>query len=439
MSARVAKHWTPQAGNSIVQFDLDTINSRNLVNQLLVLKQSDVTFSVIMELFGSFEGKSLCHPYDTFDVPVGGYVYIDDKGKEKKNINKFTTTIGIWIFNVVFVRDFEGFANVLGGYINENLTNKGFESINQKLVLALLEDKISVETYKKFLNMSQFFMPFETILSPNQTEALMTCTKVINKKKEELYKKYKEDIDNGNAVVAEKMEKELLDYALEKLKDDPGLDPLLSGAGGDISNNFKNMFVMNGAIRDVDPNAKQEFNVALSNWADGISADEYSLIANSLAGGPYSRSKKTELGGYWEKLLTAAFSTLKIDVPGSDCGTNEYIEVVLTEKNFMNYVYNYIITSNGKLEELTSDNKQKFLNKKVKMRFVTKCKHKDMTTFCHHCAGNFFYRRSQGKPVNVGTSMAQIASALKNKSMKSFHSSVVKTVEVDPMHMFGLK
>jgi hypothetical protein len=139
-------------------------------------------------------------------------------------------------------------------------------------------------------------MPFETILSPNQTEALMTCTKIINKKKMELYKKYKVELDKGNAVVAEDMEKELLDFAMEKLKDDPGLDPLLSGAGGDIGNNFKNMFIMKGAIRDVDPNAKKEFNIALSNWSDGISANEYSVIANSLAGGPYSRSKKTELG-----------------------------------------------------------------------------------------------------------------------------------------------
>ena len=143
--------------------------------------------------------------------------------------------------------------------------------------------------------------------------------------------------------------------------------------------------------------------------------------------------------GYWEKLLTAAFSTLKIDKPGSDCGTKEYVEVTLTKSNINLYMYCYIITDNGKLEELTSDNIEKYINKKIKLRTATKCKHKDLTTFCHHCAGNFFYRRSGNKTANIGTSMAQIASALKNKSMKSFHDSTVSTSEVDPMRMFGLK
>jgi hypothetical protein len=143
--------------------------------------------------------------------------------------------------------------------------------------------------------------------------------------------------------------------------------------------------------------------------------------------------------GYWEKLLTAAFSTLKIDVPGSDCGTKEYIEVTITKGNFMNYVYNYIITPTGKLEELTTSNREKYIGKKVKMRFVTKCKHKDPTTFCHHCAGNFFYRRSDNKQVNVGTSMAQIGSAIKLRAMKAFHDSTVTTTMVDPYKMFGLK
>ena len=439
MAKRISKHWNRQAGPKIDKFDLDKLNSTNLIDQLLVLKQEDLTFSLIMQLFGSFNGKSLCNAYDTFEVPVGAYQYKDKKGNIKSNTNKFITTIGIWIFNVIFIRDFEGFADIFGGYINKNLTNGDLEDINQDLAFALLEDKITVDTYKKFLNMAQFFMPFETILSPNQTEALMTCTKIINKKKAELYKKYKKELDEGNVVIAEKMEKELMDFALDKLKDDPGLDPLLSGAGGNISNNFKNLFIMKGAIRDPDPNAKKEFNVALSNWVDGISADEYSLIANSLAAGPYSRSKKTELGGYWEKLLTAAFSTIRIGEPGSDCGTKEYIEVIITNKNFKNYIYNYIITSSGKLEELTMENKEKYLNKKVKMRFVTKCKNKDQTTFCHHCAGNFLYRRSEGKSVNVGTAMAQIASAIKNRSMKAFHDSTVKTTEVNPMRMFGFE
>ena len=302
------------------------------------------------------------------------------------------------------------------------------------MVYALAEDKIDSDRYIKFLNYTQFFMPYETILSPNHTEKIITCTKQIDKKKKELLKEYGEDIKKGNVVVAEKMEKELLDYAKELLGDDPGLDVYMSGAGGSFGNNFKNMYVMKGAMRDPDPNAKQEYNIATSNFFDGISADEYSMIANTLANGPYSRAKKTQVGGHWEKLFGSAFQHIRLDEPGSDCGTDKGIEVILTKKNLPMYIYNYIIKSNGELEELTSDNAEKYLGKKVKMRFSIFCKSK--TGYCNKCIGNFFYRRG-GE--NIGLATIQIPSTLKVRMLKQFHDSTIKTSEIDPMKAFGLK
>ena len=143
---------------------------------------------------------------------------------------------------------------------------------------------------------------------------------------------------------------------MEYLKDDPSLDPYLSGAGGNIDNNFKNMYIMKGAIRNPDPTAKKEYEIAKSSFIDGISKDEYSLLARSLSGGPYSRAKKTELGGYWEKLVESATNTFTLDEPGSDCGTDKYLELVLTKDLSSLFMYSYIIKSDGKLEELTSDN-----------------------------------------------------------------------------------
>lgn len=430
---RVSKHWNLNAKLNIEEFNIDEINEDNLVNELLVLKQDDISYSFMMNMFGSFNGKCFCHHYDTFDVPVGSFKFINKKGKEVSNSVKFTTTIGIWIFNIFFLRDF-GFSFLFDGYINKNINKDLFEDINQTLVYALAEDKIDSDRYIKFLNYTQFFMPYETILSPNHTEKIITCTKQIDKKKKELLKEYGEDIKKGNVVVAEKMEKELLDYAKELLGDDPGLDVYMSGAGGSFGNNFKNMYVMKGAMRDPDPNAKQEYNIATSNFFDGISADEYSMIANTLANGPYSRAKKTQVGGHWEKLFGSAFQHIRLDEPGSDCGTDKGIEVILTKKNLPMYIYNYIIKSNGELEELTSDNAEKYLGKKVKMRFSIFCKSK--TGYCNKCIGNFFYRRG-GE--NIGLATIQIPSTLKVRMLKQFHDSTIKTSEIDPMKAFGLK
>ena len=430
---RVSKHWNYNPKLDITEFNLEELNASNLVNELLVLKQSDVSFTFMMNLFGNFNGKSMCHQYDTFDIPPHGFVFKNAKGKEVSNTSKITTTIGIWIFNVFFLRDF-GFSYLFGGYVNENLRADDFGDINQTLVYALAEDKIEVAAYKKFLDYSEFFMPFETILASNHTEKILTCTKAIDKKKKEFIKAHKEEIESGNVAIVEQMEKELLDFAKEYLGDDAGLDAYDSGAGGSFKNNFKNMYIMKGAIRNPDPNAKQEYNIALSNYIDGICADEYTLIANSLAAGPYSRSKKTELGGYWEKLIVAALSSVTIDEPDSDCGTNKYIETVLTDDLIDAFIYSYIIKPDGSLEELTSDNIDKYRNKKVKVRSTLFCKNKNGKVG-HHCAGNFFYRRGNK---NIGLAVSQIATRLKLTSMKAFHNSTVTTAEIEPLKAFRL-
>lgn len=430
---RKSKHWNLNPNISVTEFNLDEVNESNLINHLLVLRQPDVTYSFMMRMFGSFNGKTLCKQYDTFTVPIGAYKFKNKKGKEVSNKNAFTTTIGIWVFNIFLIRDF-GFGFLFNGYINETIRNGNFGDINQTLAYALVEDKIDTETYKNFLNCTQFLMPYETILSPNHTEKILTCTKLLDKRKQELLKKYEKELEVNPVVTAEKIEKELLSYAKEILGDDPGLDVYDSDAGGSFGNNFKNMYIMKGAIRDPDPNAKKKYNVITSGLLDGVKADEYSLLANSLSAGPYSRSKKTEIGGYWEKLFGAAFQTVTLDPPGSDCGTKRYITVELTKKNISEFMYNYIIKSNGELEELTSENMDKYIGKKVNMRFSIFCKSK--TGVCNKCAGNFFYRRG-GR--NIGLATTQIASTLKNKSMKAFHDGVIKTIEMDPMKAFGLK
>ena len=75
------------------------------------------------------------------------------------------------------------------------------------------------------------------------------------------------------------------------------MDMFNSGVGGSFENNYKNMFIMRGTARDPDPD--KGYNIITSNYIDGISADEYQQLANTLAEGPYNRSKKTETGGYW--------------------------------------------------------------------------------------------------------------------------------------------
>lgn len=400
------------------------ITSPKDIEYLVNIKEKDITTSFIMDTFGEFETGQRFRPYDIIEIPANSY------GPEgKKNKKPFVTTVGIWIFNKYFIEEdlFDMFK-----YVNKTIDKKMYGKLNNEISVAVLEDRLPLETMKRFNMKTQKCMPYISILAPNYTDKMLTCTEVINKKKKELYKKYEEQIKKGDEIAASRMEKELLDFAIEYMGDDPSMDMFISGARGSIGNNFKNMFVMKGVIKDPDPNAKQKYNVAMSNYIDGISPDEYALFANSLAAGPYARAKKTENGGYREKLFLRAFQHLTLDSPGSDCGTKRYIEVILTESNINEWMYSYIIEG-SKLVELTSQNKSKYIGKKVKVRFSALCESK--TGICNKCMGNLYYRLDK---TNVGTSLTQIPSVQKNIAMKSFHDSTQSLYDMDLEKIFQL-
>ena len=400
-----------------------TITSSKDIEYLVNIKEHDITTTFIMDCFGEFSTGRRFNPYDIIEIPKGSY------GPDgKKNKNSFVTTVGLWVFNKYFIEP--KLFNIFH-YINETVDDKLFKKINNTLSEYVLEDKLELDALKDFMMKTQKCMPYISILAPNYTDKMLTCTNAIDKKKKELYKKYKDKIDKGDEVAANKMEKELLQYAIDYMGDDPSMDMFISGARGSVGNNFKNMFVMKGVVKDPDPNAKQKYNVALSNYIDGISPDEYALFANSLAAGPYARAKKTENGGYREKLFLRAFQNITLDSEGSDCGTKRYIEVVITEKNLNLWMYSYIIEG-SKLVELTSENKSKYIGKKVKLRFSALCESK--TGICNKCMGNLYYRL--GTKTNIGTALTQIPSVQKNISMKAFHDSTQSLYEMDLEKIF---
>jgi len=293
LAARKSKLWKLDKEYN----DGDKLNEKNFASFIIKMKEKDINFDFIMNTFGEFKGKCLAHPFDLIEIPSRSFSYINDKGKEVSNSNTFTTTIGLYIFNLILSE--MGFSKFFDGYYQKTLDSKNTKKLEQVLTYALIEDQITIEQIKKWENYMQWFMPFENILSPGQSEKLLGCTKVINKKKEELLKKYAKEIEAGDVVVTSKIEAELLAFAKEYLKDDPSIDNILSGAGGSFGNNFKNMYVMKGAIKNPDPDAKRKYDIVTSSYLDGVKASEYSVIAGSGTYGAYSRGKKTQLGGHW--------------------------------------------------------------------------------------------------------------------------------------------
>lgn len=403
----------------------------NLPDVLLNINKDQITYRFIMNTFGEFNGKCLARPYDLIEVPAKKFSYYTTRDKKvyKSNSNTFTTTLGLLIFNI-FLRDFN-FSRFFDGYFQQTIDSGVCGDIEQTLSYALIEDQITTDDLMHWEDTIEWMMPFETVLSPNHTEKMISCTKAINKKKKELLKKYEKEIEAGDSVIAETIEKELLDFAREYLGDDASVDILDSGAVGDFKNNFKNMYVMKGAVQDPDPNAKQRYHIVTGNYMDGIPAKEYSTVAGAGVHGAYSRGKKTENGGYLEKLFISAYQTMKLDPAGSDCGTKKHITVFLTPKNIKEYMYNYMIKPNGELELLDSTNKDKYVGKVVNFRFSSMCESK--TGICNKCAGELFYKLGEKY---IGISLAQIPDTMKLRSMKGFHNSTVQNQKMDVYSAF---
>lgn len=392
----------------------NTITDPKDIEMLLNLTEEQGTkLSFIMDCFGEFGNKRRFNTYDLITIPKDSY-----GPAGRKNKKPFVTTVGIWVFNKVFIEN-ELFD--LFGYINEPVTKKIFGKINKMLSYAVLEDKVSLNVLKHYVMKTEKFQPYCNILCGSLTEGMLTISSKIQKKRDEIFKKYEKELATDDPIIAQKVEKELLDYAKEELKDDPSMDLINSGAKISWGNNFKNMFIMQGAVKEPDPRDKN-FSIIKSNLVDGISREDYVMFANSLIGGPYARAKKTEVGGAQEKLFVKALEHLRVQPEGTDCGTKKYIEITLNNDNIDGWMYSYIIEPQG-LVELNSENRDKYIDKTVKMRFGGYCESK--VGICSKCAGSLF---SKLGVYNVGIASYQIPSTLKVKSMKLFHDSTVKTI-----------
>ena len=359
------------------------------------------------------------------EVPANKY------GNIVKNTKPFTTTVGLWVLNKYLLE--KNFDKYLG-YINRELTGSEWEkAILNPITRGVLEDELTQDSICELLEKTQKLMPLSTPLTPSISENILLISSVIEPKKKELAKKYAKELEAGDAVIAEQMKAELIKYALDTLGDDPALDIYFSGARSNINNHFATQYIMKGAIRNPDPLADKQFNIALSNYNNGISKEEYPIFCNSLAGGPYSRAVKTGVGGHVEKMINSGYQHIRLDKHGSDCGTTDYVTELLTDSNVESWMYSYIIDDSTKtLVELNSKTYKKYLGKKVKIRFSALCE--STTGICNKCIGELFYKLNV---TNIGLLVMIVGSDVKNNNMKAFHDSTAKTVRFNALEAFG--
>lgn len=391
----------------------------------LDMKPEDITFDLLVDWFGSISDNSKTKNYKKNEPKFHPSDKLILNTNEYFNKEKIETTLGRLVFNKIIVEGCH-LENILG-YINNELTTKNYKAIDRKIADALVDDLITIDTMYNYVN-TRDWLGFELhpIVTASFTPGVLKLPKEVDNLRQELYKKYKSELESGNERVIENIEKILLGKVKETLKDDPGMELYTSGARGSLENNFKNIFVSRGAVKNT---VTGKYDILTKSFMDGLDKKDIPAHSNSILAGAYPKSVGTAETGYLAKQLLSAFQSEVLGDYGSDCGTKKTINILLTNYNKKDFTYRYIV-ENSKLVCLTPDIIDKYVNKTVQMRTPMYCTN---DCLCNKCAGDSYYKL--GKK-DIGITTSRVATTLTNLNMKKFHQNLIISKQIDPDKMF---
>jgi hypothetical protein len=260
------------------------------------------------------------------------------------------------------------------------------------------------------------------MLAHTISEKMLKPLPEVEKKKAELCKKYEKELAEGNIDVMTMISDELVAYAKEILKDDPGMD-LYNSGDLDFGNNYKNNAILKGAVINKITN---EYDFISSSFMGGIEVKDIPAHANSILASQYPASIATADAGYMGKKLLALLQMMEIDEPGTDCGTKHLVPIKITKHNSKDMLYTYIDDGSGQLKMLDKDNISNYIGQTVNMRSPMTC---TTDKICSKCAGNLFYMLDVK---HAGLFATQISHAALNLGLKAKHNSLVELYTFNP-------
>jgi hypothetical protein len=398
------------------------VTDTNLAYLFSIKKDEDDMESVIYNLFNKKKTVGLDGKVRLEEPMFYPYEEIHLKAGQIENLDKdITTTVGLYIFNLLFL--VYPFGKTIS-YINETINKGGLSRIAEKLSDLLLMDKITSEQFANYQQQLIWFNNFTEILIPGVTTNLLVIPDVIKEELKRLVNENKEAIEKGDVVTyVNNVENKILEFAEAWYKKNDPEGWRLYGLGGKPSfkNNFKNMFLEVGPIKDI---VTGKYTISTKSFSDGIPPEEYSEYANSAIAGSYSRGVSTQWAGAKTKEFSTAFESLVID-PGTDCETQVTTPIKVTKENLQDMKWVWII-EDDKLLLLTPDNINNYLGKVVNCRTPLYC---NSDNLCEKCSGDLYRRLGI---INAGLSLNKITSIFLNRLLKMMHDSTVKTSTFDP-------
>lgn len=329
------------------------------------------------------------------------------------------TTYGLFILNVFIFED--PFGNLIP-YLNDQFNYKKIQSEVARLIL---QGKINRAMHDKFLNNIYFIGCFTELSVPSFTMKSMTTSPEIIKRRDELFAKYKDQLQDP--LIVAKIEDELIAMDKKYLSTDPAFGWIVDSKEYDVSR--KKMFITNG-VTEAFSDDTNEFTFIPEALNEKMNFEHFSVIANEIRRGSYMRGKETAKGGEETKYVLRIFQNVAIDQ--EDCGTRDGILVTLQMNDLLAYEGTHVLLPNGKEDIITPDTIGKYIDKPILIRSPMKCLSKT-GGFCYACFGER-YKRLNLK--SVGMKVVEATGILMNTAMKAMHVSKVETIRLDNLDDF---
>ena len=382
------------------------------LKEVMSLKMEDVNVDLIKDWFtvSDFTSKPKFATNDRFTLPAGAYY----------NKESIETTVGRYLVNIfVFPKRF--LANY--GYINIPLTKGAFGKIEGALGEALLNDEITSEDYRQYIdNATWLFLGQGYLLNAAMDSAVITPLDDVIKERDKLFDENAEALANSDGAVINKVESKLMKMASDELHKAGayGMDYYDSGIGK-FNNHYKRTAIMVGGVKNP---ATGKIEVVKSNFTDGLKKDEYGTASHLATTGGYARAEGTKIGGYSNKKLLNTTAGMELDAPGSDCGTPYTLSITIDDYNKGVLTDRYIVEG-GKIVLLDHNKIKSYVGKTVNMRSPMYCKGDKI---CNKCAGELYYRMATK---NAGVHAATIGGTILNMGMEAFHDASIKYYTVN--------
>lgn len=356
--------------------------------------------------------KSRHNTWDMITVPADYFF----KGQPKTE-----TTIGRFVFNK-FILESSGIIEHTG-IVNIVVNKKACGDIDNKVGQLYMEDFIDRKKFNSYLDHRDTLGYWlNGMLAHTISANMLRPLSAVEKRKAELCKKYEKELAEGNIDVMTQISDELVEYAKELLKDDPGMD-LYDSGDLDFGNNYKNNAILKGAVRN---KLTGEFDFIDTSFMGGIKVKDVPAHANSILAAQYPASISTKYSGYMGKKLLALLQMMEVDEPGTDCGTKNLIPIRITNNNKNDMVYTFIDDGSGQLLMLTRENIGSYVGKIVMARSPMSC---ITQKICSKCAGNLFYLLGAK---HAGLFATQISHSALNLGLKAKHNSLVELHTLNP-------